>query len=100
MMWLCQLLRDLRIFRLPIPVLYSDSTAALYIAISPVFHERTKHIELDCHTVREKLDKGVLRTLHVRTVDQVADILTKPLFPHQFQHLMSKMSMIDIHSSS
>lgn len=82
MMWLCQLLRDLRIFRLPIPVLYSDSTAALYIAISPVFHERTKHIELDCHTVREKLDKGVLRTLHVRTVDQVADILTKPLFPH------------------
>lgn len=100
MMWLSQLLRDLRITRVSIPVLYSDSTAAIYIATNPVFHERTKHIELDCHTVREKLEKGLLRTLHVRTVDQVADILTKPLFPHQFQHLISKMSMINIHSSS
>lgn len=100
MMWLAQLLRDLRIYRLPTPVLYSDSTAAIYIATNPVFHERTKHIELDCHTVRETLDKGLLRTLHVRTEDQVADILTKPLFPHQFRHLLSKMSLVNIHSSS
>lgn len=100
MMWLCQLLRDLRIYRLPIMVICSDSTAAIYIATNHVFHERTKHIKLDCHTVREKLEKGLLRTLHVRTADQVSDILTKPLFPHQFQHLISKMSLINIHSSS
>lgn len=82
MMWLCQLLCDLRIYNLPTLVLYSDSTTSIYIATNPVFHERTKHIELDCHMVREKLDKSLLRTLHVRTDDQVADILTKPLFPH------------------
>ena len=51
MMWLCQLLRDLRIYRLPIPVLYSDSTSAIYIATNHVFSKQTKHIELDCHTV-------------------------------------------------
>lgn len=99
-MWLTHLLKDLRVCASTVPVLYSDSTAAIYIATNPVFHDRTKHIELDCHTVHEKLDKGVLKTLHVRTEDQVADILTKPLFPHQFEHLKSKMSLINIYSSS
>ena len=83
MMWLCILLRDLRVSSSSMPILFSDSTAAVYIAMNLVFHERTKHIELDCHTLREKIDKGLLKTLHVRTEDQVADILTKPLFPHQ-----------------
>ncbi|XP_022568279.2 uncharacterized protein LOC111211462 [Brassica napus] len=99
MMWLTHLLKDLRVWASTV-VLYSDSTAAIYIATNPVFHERTKHIELDCHTVCEKLDKGLMKTLHVRTEDQVADILTKPLFPHQFEHLKSKTSLINTYSSS
>ena len=97
--WLTTLLSDLRI-RISIPILFSDSTAALYIAFNLVFHERTKHIEVDCHTVREKLEKGIIKLLHVRTEDQVADILNKALFPHQFTHLKSKMSLHNIFSSS
>ncbi|KAG7546386.1 Integrase catalytic core [Arabidopsis suecica] len=97
--WLAILLSDLKINTGAVPVLFSDSTAAIYIATNPVFHERTKHIEVDCHTVREKLDKGLLKMLHVRTEDQVADILTKPLFPYQFAHLLSKMSILNIFSS-
>lgn len=100
MMWLTTLLKDLKVHSSPVPILFSDSTAAIHIATNPVFHERTKHIELDCHTVREKLDKGLLKTLHVRTTDQVADIMTKPLFPHQFEHLNSKMSLQNIFCSS
>lgn len=100
MMWLCILLRELHVASSSVPVLFSDSTAAIYIATNPVFHERTKHIELDCHTVREKIDKGLLKTLHVRTEDQVADILTKPLFPYQFEHLKSKMCIRNIFCTS
>jgi len=97
LVWLHTLLMSLKASYL-VPVLYSDSTTAIYIATNPVFHERTKHIELDCHTVREKLDNGELKLLHVRTEDQVADILTNPLFSHQFEHLKSKMSILNIFS--
>lgn len=80
--------------------IFSDSTDAIYIATNPIFYERTKHVELDYHTVRKKIDKGLLKTLHVRTEDQIADILTKPLFPHQFEHLKFKMCIRNIFCTS
>ena len=97
--WLYRLLLDLRVGPRT-PILFSDSTAAIYIATNPVFHERTKLIEIDCHTVRDRLDDGELKLLHVSTEDQVANILTKPLFPHQFEHLKSKMSLLNIFGCS
>ena len=100
MIWLIKLLNDLKIPWTQTPTLFSDTTTAIYIATNPFFHERTKHIENDCHFVRQWLDRKVLKYLHVRTADQVADILTKPLFPHLFYHLMSKMSLHNIFGSS
>lgn len=100
MAWLSTLLKDLRVSTSSVPILFSDSTAAIYIATNPVFHERTKHIEVGCHTVREKLDKGLIKMLHVWNEDQVADILTKPLFPYQFNHLKSKMIIHNIFCTS
>ena len=96
MVWMKRLLDDLQVNTRVVPILFSDSTAAIYIASNTVFHERTKHIELDCHTVRERLDSGFLKLLHVNTEDQVADILTKPLFPHHFEYLKSKMNILNI----
>jgi len=77
--WLTRLFSE---FQVPsiLPVLVkSDSLAAIYIARNPVFHERTKHIELDCHFVREKLHQGLISLSHVKTAAQLADLLTKPL---------------------
>lgn len=95
-MWIRGLLKDLEIEQKGPAVLYCDNEAALHIASNSVFHERTKHIEPDCHFVREKLQAGVVKTLYVSSHNQLADILTKALHPKQFKLLISKLGVQNI----
>ncbi|GMI67901.1 hypothetical protein HRI_000459300 [Hibiscus trionum] len=94
--WLRGLLQELGFEQKEPTTVYSDSQAALQIAANPVFHERTKHIEIDCHFIREKIQKAVIQTRHVPTADQQADILTKGLAAKQHEHLMIKLGVKDI----
>ncbi|GKB05201.1 ribonuclease H-like domain-containing protein, partial [Tanacetum coccineum] len=82
--WILKILKDLNWEQFMPVSMYCDSQAAIKIAANPVFHERTKHLEIDLHFVREKILSGVLRTQKIGSVDQTADIFTKGL--DKFQH--------------
>ncbi|EOY01263.1 Cysteine-rich RLK 8, putative [Theobroma cacao] len=97
MIWIKSLLKDFGVKHCEAMNLYSDSQSAIHISKNPVFHERTKHIEVDCHFIREKILTGLIKRRHTSTNLQIADILTKALQPNQFYRLLSKMNIHNVH---
>ncbi|KAK2972925.1 hypothetical protein RJ640_015640 [Escallonia rubra] len=97
-MWICHLLEEISL-KPPLPAkLWCDNQAARHIASNPVYHERTKHIEVDCHFIREKIQENLISTSYVKTGEQLGDILTKSLNGTRVEYLCNKLGMINIYA--
>ena len=79
---------------------YCDNKAAIDIANNPVQHDRTKHIDIYRHFIKEKLDNGIVCLPYVTSASQVADVLTKGLPERLFSTFCSKMGLYNVFASS
>uniref|UniRef100_A0A803PQB9 Reverse transcriptase Ty1/copia-type domain-containing protein n=1 Tax=Cannabis sativa TaxID=3483 RepID=A0A803PQB9_CANSA len=93
--WIQALLKE---FDFPLhytPITWCDNMGASSLAANPVYHARTKHIELDVHFVRDKVLNKLLEVRYVPSSDQIADCLTKSLTNHRFHFLVDKLGVVE-----
>jgi hypothetical protein len=97
LLWLQRLLTELGFEQTNEMKLFCDNKAAIDISHNPVQHDRTKHIEVDRHFIREKIDSKIIEIPFVRSGEQLADILTKAVSSKVFNESLCKLGMIDIY---
>ena len=98
LLWLKNILDDLKIKWQEPMKLYYDNKSAINIAHNPVQRNQTKHVEVDRHFIKEKLESRLICTPYVPTHGQLVDILTKGLTSSSFQKVTSKLGMDNIYS--
>ena len=91
--WLDSLLKELGISLQQPPVLWCDNLGATYLSANPVFHARSKHIEIDFHFVRERVTNKQLQIKLISTGDQLADGFTKALSVQKFEEFRSNLNL-------
>lgn len=97
--WLRGLLSELGFPPTDPTPLHGDNTSAIQIAANPIYHERTKHIEVDCHYIRDAFTRGVITLPHLTTDLQIANVFTKALTHQRHKFLSSKLMLIDLPTS-
>ncbi|KAI9162582.1 hypothetical protein LWI28_028704 [Acer negundo] len=96
--WLRRLLTELKVPMEGAMRMFCDNQAAISIAKNPVHHDRTKHVEIDRHFIKEKLEEGSVKLIYTPTALQTADILTKALPRANFDDMSTKLGMINIYN--
>ena len=96
LLWIQIILSDLGLKPKTSMKLYCDSKAVISIAHNPIQLDRTKHVEIDRHFIKEKLNCGNICTPFVKSGEQLADVLTKSLASRPFHFILSKLGIRDI----
>ncbi|KAL6291909.1 hypothetical protein ACE6H2_000051 [Prunus campanulata] len=91
--WVRQILADLHVFLPEPPLLFCDNMSALALSSNPVFHSRIKHLDVDFHFVRERVQRKDFLVQYIPTDDQIADVLTKGLHSPVFVKHCTNLSL-------
>ncbi|RVW82645.1 Retrovirus-related Pol polyprotein from transposon RE1 [Vitis vinifera] len=97
LLWLRRLLTEIGFAPDSEMKLFCDNKAAIDISHNPIQHDRTKHVEVDRHFIKQNLDAKIIQFPFVKSEDQLADILTKAVSSKIFHHSLDKLGLIDIY---
>jgi hypothetical protein len=95
-MWLHKLVFGLFDQVLDLTVIYCDNQSCVKLSKNPVFHDRSKHIEIKYYFLRDKVQRGEVVLQYISTDEQTADILSKPLSKIKFAYLRDKLGLVEI----
>ena len=94
LIWIQVLLRELGISQARAPSLWCDNIGATYLSTNPIFHRRTKHVEVDYHFVCEQVSTRQLDVRLISSKDQLANIMTKPLLAPSFSNFRRNLNLV------
>ena len=94
--WLRKLLSDLFDLQLDATCIYYDNQSCVKLSKNPVFHNKSKHIEIKYHYIRDMVQRGVVKLQYVATDKHIADVLTKPLARVKFEYFREKLGVLHI----
>jgi histone deacetylase 1/2 len=89
--WLQYLLTDLQVPSISAPTIWCDNLSGTYLSANPIFHARTKHVEVDYHFVRDRVAKKEIQIHFIPSRDQLVDVFTKPLSVASFTAFRFKL---------
>ena len=98
LLWIRNVLRDLGIECATPMNLYCDNKAIIQIAQNHVQHDRTKHVKVDRHFIKENLDEKIIQFPFIQSESQLADMLTKAVSGKVFHGIIDKLGKIDIYA--
>ena len=98
LIWLKHLREELRFGKDEQMKLICDNQVVLHIASNPIFHKRTKHIEVDCHFIGEKIASSCMTTSFVNSSDQLANVFTKSLRGPRIKYICNKLGAFDLYA--
>jgi hypothetical protein len=92
--WLRKLLTGLFDLEMEATTILCDNQSCIKMTENPIFHDRSKHIEILYHYIRDMVQRGALKLLCISTDEQVANVLTKPLSRVKFEHFRDKLGIV------
>ena len=92
--WLRKLLTGLLDIEMKATLILCDNQRCIKMTENPVFHDKSKHIEIRYHYIRDMVQRGALKLQYISTDEQVVDVLTKPLSRIKFEYFRDKLGIV------